>query len=201
MNIRASDMAYMVLTSVVVIGSYLFLRYSYHIADHLPFTQEIVLVLLGTIATMLITATLLNRQTAVELRKEQSIKFVELKSEIYLEFIAFIESLIARKALTEEDRIRLEFFAHKLAIIATPEVLERFHAFLDVFNRSSNDDTLNQCESQDISMALAQLTIGIRRDLVGENDLLDPARPEDIVRYITRNAREAWNEPAGHRKS
>ncbi len=194
MNIRASDMAYMTLTATAVVGGYLFLRYSYHLADHLPFTQEIVLVLLGTIATMLITATLLNKQTAIELRKEQSIKFVELKSEIYLEFIGFIEGVIVRKTLRDEDRVRLEFFAHKLAIIATPEVLARFHAFLDVFNRSSNDDVLNQVESQDISMALAQLTIGIRRDLVGENDLLDPARPEEIVGFITRNAKDAWKD-------
>ncbi len=194
MHIRPSDMIYMALTATVVVGSYLFLRYSYHIADSMPFTQEIILVMLGTIATMLITAILLNRQTAVELRKEQSIKFVELKSEIYLEFIAFMENLLVRKALHEEDRIRLEFFAHKLAIIASPEVLSRFHAFIEVFNRSSSDELLNQTESHDISMALAQLTIGIRNDLVGENDMLESARPAEIVRFITRNARSAMEE-------
>jgi len=73
----------LIMSASVFIGGYLFLRLAYHVADKFPFTQEIILVVLGTLATILITAMLLNKQTEVELQKEQSIKFIELKTETY----------------------------------------------------------------------------------------------------------------------
>ena len=67
------------LTAVTFIGGYAFLRLAYNATDRMPFTQEIILIVLGTVATVLITALLLNKQTAVEVQKEQNIKFLELK--------------------------------------------------------------------------------------------------------------------------
>ncbi len=70
---------YLLLVTVAFIGGYLFLRAAYMVSDEFPFTQEIILVFLGTIATALITALLLNKQTEVELKKEENIKCIELK--------------------------------------------------------------------------------------------------------------------------
>ncbi|WP_297439858.1 hypothetical protein [Sulfurimonas sp.] len=66
---------YLLLTFLTLIAGYTYLRYAYKVTDSTPFTQEIVLIILGTIATVFITALLLNKQTEVEIEKEQSIKF------------------------------------------------------------------------------------------------------------------------------
>ncbi|HEC06119.1 MAG TPA: hypothetical protein ENJ12_04675, partial [Thiolapillus brandeum] len=127
------NLIYLSLTATVVVGGYAFLRYAYRVMDQMPFTQEIVLIILGTVATVLITAMLLNKQTEVELKKEQSIKFIELKSEIYMDFISHMEQLMLDKAVTEQDHVRLQFLTHKLAMVASPAVLEQYQQFLEVF--------------------------------------------------------------------
>ncbi len=187
------NLLYLFLTAVVVVGGYAFLRYSYRVMDKAPFTQEIVLIILGTVATMLITAMLLNKQTEVELKKEQSIKFIELKSEIYMDFIGHIEQLMLEKTVTEEDHVRLQFLTHKLAMVASPAVLEQYEQFLQVFNRSTRDESLDKDEGNAISSALAQLTVKIRQDLVGELDAQGIYDAGAIRQQVIDNARESSN--------
>ncbi len=187
------NLLYLFLTAVVVVGGYAFLRYSYRVMDKAPFTQEIVLIILGTVATMLITAMLLNKQTEVELKKEQSIKFIELKSEIYMDFIAHIEQLMLEKTVTEEDHVRLQFLTHKLAMVASPAVLEQYEQFLQVFNRSTRDQSLDKDEGNAISAALARLTVKIRQDLVGELDAQGLYDARAIDQQVMDNARESSN--------
>ncbi|BAO43161.1 hypothetical protein [Thiolapillus brandeum] len=187
------NLLYLFLTAVVVVGGYAFLRYSYRVMDKAPFTQEIVLIILGTVATMLITAMLLNKQTEVELKKEQSIKFIELKSEIYLDFIQHIEQLMLEKSVTEEDHVRLQFLTHKLAMVASPAVLEQYEQFLQVFNRSTRDESLDKDEGKAISSALALLTVKIRQDLVGELDAQGIYDVAAISQQVIDNARELNN--------
>ncbi len=187
------NLLYLFLTAVVVVGGYAFLRYSYRVMDKAPFTQEIVLIILGTVATMLITAMLLNKQTEVELKKEQSIKFIELKSDIYMDFIAHIEQLMLEKTVTEEDHVRLQFLTHKLAMVASPAVLEQYEQFLQVFNRSTRDQSLDKDEGNAISAALARLTVKIRQDLVGELDAQGVYDARAIDQQVMDNARESSN--------
>lgn len=191
MSARNTNLLYLFLTAVVVVGGYFFLRYAYRVTDRLPFTQEIVLILLGTVATILITAMLLNKQTEVELRKEQSIKFIELKSRVYMEFIDFIEGLIRKQSLEPEDIVELQFYTHKLAIIASPQVLEQYHSFLEVINQSLRDEEISRREGELISHALAELTVKIREDLVGEVDRSGSMSIASINRQIMDNAQEA----------
>ncbi len=180
---------YLVLTAVVVVGGYAFLRYAYRVADQLPFSQEIVLIILGTLITVLITAMLLNKQTEVELKKEQSIKFIELKSSIYMDFVAYIEKLLLAGEVTHQDHVRLQFFTHKLAMVASPGVLAQYRQFLKVFNDSTRDADLDRSEGDAISVALARLTVQIRRDLVGEQDLAEVEDLTLIDRQVLDNAR------------
>ncbi len=81
-KLNRENIIYMLLSILLVVGGYWFLRYAYQVADAAPFSQEIVLVILGTIITILITAILLNKQTEVELKKEENIKFIELKTDL-----------------------------------------------------------------------------------------------------------------------
>ncbi len=186
-RIRLQTLLQMGLTAVLFVGGYFFLRAAYHLAEPMPFTQEIVLVVLGTLATVLITAILLNKQTEVELTKEQNVKFLDLKTTIYLDLLHYLEGLFHQPQITEDDVVRLQFLTHKLAISASPEVLQRFQNLLRIFSASIGDRRLDHRERDDLHDALAELTIAIRRDLIGELDAAGPVSTEEIERRVRAN--------------
>jgi len=179
----------MILSAVVFIGGYFFLRLAYHMSDKMPFTQEIILIVLGTLATILITALLLNKQTSVELEKEQSIKFIELKTETYQNLIDTIEEMVLHKDITSDDLTRLKFHTHRLAIFASPAVLEEYEHFLEIFNKMIAQDRHVSMQDEDLlSEALAKLTVYIRADLVGELDEESGRTQKQIREQIMANA-------------
>lgn len=183
-----NNLVLMILSGVVFIGGYFFLRLSYQVADSMPFTQEIILIVLGTIATILITAMLLNKQTSVELEKEQSVKFIELKTEAYQNLIDTIETLVVSEKVDNKVLTQLKFQTHRLAIFASPEVLEEYRNFLDVFHQAVDSDKyISIEESTLISHALAKLTVYIRTDLVGQLDTESQYSATKIREQILEN--------------
>ena len=180
----------MLLSAIVFVGGYFFIRLAYQVSDQMPFTQEIVLIILGTLATILITALLLNKQTSVELEKEQSIKFIELKTQTYQDLIDSIEEMVLHKDISTEDLIRLKFHTHRLAIFASPAVLAEYEHFLMIFNEMIAKDRHVSLEDEDvIAEALAKLTVYIRADLVGELDEESGHSAKEIRDQIIANAR------------
>jgi len=167
---RHQNLLYMGLTALTVVGGYFFLRYAYHIADSFPFSQEIILIVLGTVATILITAMLLNKQTEVELKKEQRVLFLELKSKIYLDILAHIEQIATSREASREDAVRLQFLGHRLTLVASPAILAEFENLLNAYNRATADNVISPADSEDLCRAMAELTIAIREDLIGEQD-------------------------------
>ena len=186
----ANNRILMLLSAIVFVGGYFFMRLAYQVSDQLPFTQEIVLIILGTLATILITALLLNKQTSVELEKEQSIKFIELKTETYQNLINTIEEMVLHKNISTEDLIRLKFHTHRLAIFASPAVLEEYENFLTIFNEMiAKDRHVNLKDEDMLAEALAKLTVYIRADLVGELDEESGHSAKEIRDQIIANAR------------
>ncbi|BBB31978.1 conserved hypothetical protein [Thermotomaculum hydrothermale] len=181
------NIVFMVLTSITIIGGYFFLRYAYKVTDQTPFTQEIVLIFLGTIATILITATLLNKQTEVELKKEQSIKYLDLKSNTYLDLINYIESIILKRNLEHKDIIKLQFLTHRLATVASPNVLIEYTNFLKIFEKSYTDKKIDDKDEDELSKALAKLTIKIREDMIGELDKQSGYDTQEIEQKVIEN--------------
>jgi len=180
----------MILSSILFIGGYLFLRLAYHMTDSMPFTQEIILIVLGTIATILITALLLNKQTSVELEKEQSVKFIELKTETYQNLINTIEEIVQAEKIDELILTKLRFHTHRLAIFASPAVLKEYRNFLNIFEeRVVVDKEVSGNDVDIISQALAKLTIYIRADLIGELDGAEDEAHEDISKQIIQNSK------------
>ena len=170
-KILGSNIVLMLLSAVIFVGGYFFLRLAYHMSDKMPFTQEIILIILGTLATILITAMLLNKQTSVELEKEQSVKFIDLKTETYQNLINTIEDIVLHDNISERELIKLNFHTHRLAIFASPAVLEEYENFLKVFDEHiTQDKHINEQDKDTLSHALAKLTVYIRADLVGELD-------------------------------
>jgi len=178
----------MVLSAIVFVGGYFFLRLGYHMADKMPFTQEILLIVLGTIATILITAMLLNKQTSVELEKEQSVKFIDLKTQTYQNLIDTLEEMLLHKDITSNELTQLQFHTHRLAIFSSPAVLKEYRNFLNVFNETiANDKHVSMEDSSLISHALAKLTVYIRADLLGELDAENEHSSTQIREQIMAN--------------
>ncbi len=169
-KLNRENIIYMLLNILLVVGGYWFLRYAYQVADAAPFSQEIVLVILGTIITILITAILLNKQTEVELKKEENIKFIELKTDIYLQLFDHLEQIILDGNADQKDKIKLRILAHKLAIVSSPEVLKQFEDFLESFATVTKDDLVGKSDTNILMDELAELSIYIRKDLVGDLD-------------------------------
>ena len=180
----------MLLSAVVFVGGYFFLRLAYHMSDKTPFTQEIILIVLGTLATILITALLLNKQTSVELEKEQSVKFIDLKTHTYEELINTIEEIVIAENINNTQLTKLRFHTHRLAIFASPDVLKEYRNFLDVFDDTiMKDREVSVDDANALSHALAKLTIYIRADLIGELDIQSGEKVKKIAQQIIENSK------------
>jgi len=187
MSILTKQFSYLVLTLLTLVFGYAYLRYAYKVTDSTPFTQEIVLIILGTIATVFITALLLNKQTAVEIEKEQNIKFLDLKTQTYEKLLDLIENMVIENNISETDITKLQFVTHRLAIFASAGVLNEYTNFLELVSKVSKDRTLSN-DTEEIAQALGKLTILIRFDLLGENKNEKVYTIEQIKKIIRKNS-------------
>jgi hypothetical protein len=192
MDNSTKKILYLILTFLTLVAGYAYLRYAYKVTDTTPFTQEIVLIILGTIATVFITALLLNKQTEVEIEKEQSIKFLDLKAATYEKLLDLMESMSEESILTDKDITKLQFVTHRLAIFASPAVLNEYNNFLKVISHLSKDGTLED-DNHQLGEALGKLTVQIRFDLLNENPTRKIYTAEQIKRMIKRNSDSSSN--------
>ena len=158
---------YLLLSFATLLMGYAYLRYAYKVSDSTPFTQEIVLIILGTVATIFITALLLNKQTSVEIEKEQNIKLFELKTTAYETLLDQLEKMSLVENFSNSELIHLQFITHRLAVIASPEVLEEYELFLNVIQEISKDGSFTG-DATSLHEALSELTLKIRADLIGD---------------------------------
>jgi hypothetical protein len=156
-----------VLSLFTLVSGYAYIRYAYNVTDSFPFTQEIVLIIAGTLVTVFITALLLNKQSAVEVEKEQNILHLNLKTTTYQELLNLLEEMTILTNFSQKELIRLQFITHKLAIVASNEVIEQYQAFLAVIKEIATDDSFSGDLPQ-LHEALSSLTIKIRQDILGE---------------------------------
>lgn len=187
-KLKRDNLIYMLLSAILIVGGYWFLRYAYKVAEAIPFAQEIVLIVLGTIVTILITAILLNKQTEVELKKEENIKFIELKTDIYLQLFDHLEQIVLDGNADQKDKNKLRILAHKLAIVASPEVLTHFEGFLEKFTAVTEDDLVGQADTNILMEELAELSIYIRKDLIGDLDNRQGIDEKILAKQILDNS-------------
>ncbi len=170
---------YILLTFATFVVGFVFLHSAYYEHTKNPYAQEIVLIMLGTIATILITAALLNKQSELELDKEHHIKIFELKSSIYLDLINFLEKIVTKGSVAKEELIYIEFLTHKISIVASEAVLQEYSNFIDIINKAVDDQLISEADSDAISASLAKLTVKIREDLLQNDE--DADRLEQLI--------------------
>ncbi len=176
---------YLLISFLTFIVGYSYLRLAYNTTNEMPFVQEIVLVVLGTIVTVAITAALLSKQSEVEIEKEQRVKVFDLKSKLYFDLIEFIEELLKNEIISEKDMTTLEFLTHKISIIANPSVLKSYNSFLKIVAKTAKDEKITSLESDDLSEGLALLCSEVRYDLMPKGD----QQLEEVKKTILGNIR------------
>jgi len=183
---KIKQIFYLALSLLTLVSGYFYLRYAYKVSDTTPFTQEIVLIILGTVATVFITAMLLNQQTAVEIEKEQNIKFLDLKARTYEKLLDLMEKMSLVENFSDAELTNLQFITHRLAIVASPDVLNEYQNFLQVISKISADNSFSG-DAELLSEALGALTIQIRQDLIG-NRRSSRFTDQQIRKIITSNS-------------
>ncbi len=183
----AKQLIYIILTLFTLIAGYAYLRYAYKVTDSTPFTQEIVLIILGTLATIFITALLLNKQTAVEIEKEQSIKFLDLKAKTYERLLDLLEEMSLLSTFSNSEITKLQFITHRLAIFSSPDVLDEYNRFLQTLKELSKDANLSN-DMMELSEAIGKLTIQIRYDLLNESYAQTEYSKSQIKNLIVNNS-------------
>ncbi len=184
---QRNSLLFLLLALITSVGGYLYFREAYYVSEPAVFSQEVILILIGSIITVFITAMLLNKQTEVEIHKEERIRYLELKSRIYMQLIDHIEDIILSGETTEDDLTRLKFLNHKLSLVASPEVLVQFQDFVEAFMRASRDSDIDSGEADEIMRHLALLTIRIRHDLLGDLDEGQVLSEGEIAEQIKTN--------------
>ena len=181
-----NSVKYLIVAIITFVVGLIFLKSAYEGTTNYPFEQEIVLIVLGTIATIAITASLLSKQSEIELQKEQRVKVFDIKSNLYFELISFIEKLIRTEKIEENDLITLEFLTHKISILASPEVLREYTHFIKIIKETSIDHKISPMESETLSASLAKLCGKIRYDLLPK----DEQNHEEIQSIIDQNIKQ-----------
>ncbi len=152
---------------IAMLSGYFSFRLMYGVGDQFPFGQEILLVALGTIATILITALLLSQQTDMELRKEGLVLLLDQKSQIYLALVDHIGEIVEKGRLEPGALAELRVLNHKLAMIGGASVIRKFNVVLGLLDEAVNDQKISDQEQAKIMQAVAVLSYHMRRDLLG----------------------------------
>jgi len=186
-EINSKQVLYLLLSLATLLAGYAFLRYSYRVTDSMPFTQEIVLIILGTVATIFITALLLNKQTSVEIEKEQSIKFLDLKTHTYERLFDVLEEMSSVDNFKNSSLVTLQFITHRLAIIASADVIYEYHEFLKVIKKASADNSFSG-DNALLHKAIGSLTVEIRKDLTNGIDESEKYTILQVSEMIEKNS-------------
>ncbi|RTM08493.1 MAG: hypothetical protein EKK31_08705 [Hyphomicrobiales bacterium] len=165
---RARDLAYALFSIAIGGAAYLAFREMFVESEPVPFAREVVLVFLGAVATIYLTAVLLNRQTELELRKEGQVIILQKKNDIYMACIEKVAQIV-ETALHNDDLIdELRVLNHKLAVLGSSDVIASFENVLDTLISGLRDGKLNSEDGSNIMKAVAEMTSAMRRDILEE---------------------------------
>ncbi|HHL20486.1 MAG TPA: hypothetical protein ENJ52_03055 [Aliiroseovarius sp.] len=184
----------LILLVLTIVTGYLGFRYFYGVSGDFPYSQEVLLVFIGAVVTVLITALLLNQQTELELRKEGQVLLLDRKSSIYGALIEHVGEIVEKGAMNAELYADLRVLNHKLAMIGSAPVIRHFNAVLDQLDLSMRDQSIAAHEQDQIMRAVATLTYHMRRDLLGQIGGEDDA---EVLQFIQANNADLESDEAG----
>lgn len=186
MKYSLRDLAYLVVATSFGVGIYFMFRAMYMSEEPLPFAQELTMVFLGAVVTIALTAALLNRQTELELRKEGRVIILQQQCDIYMSCIEKVAEIV-ENAKHEAGLIDdLRVLNHKLAVVASEEVVIRFAVVLDALLSGFADGALSEADGEKVMQSVADLTTAMRSDVLQNTALTSTNAASTIRRNSTR---------------
>lgn len=182
---RVLDAFYLLIAFIIIGAGYTVFRWLYFAGEAIPFAQEMILVFLGAVATIYITAVLLNRQTELELRKEGRVLLFDLKNTIYMAIIEKTSEIVEKERFDAMLIDDLRVLNHKLGVIGSVHVVETFHEVLTMLLQGLEDSGLSQADVNQIMRSVAELTYAMRNDLLGE---IGAESKLDVRKLILKNS-------------
>lgn len=174
----------LILIAIIFFSGYATLRIVLN-SEVTPLTFEIYAAIIGFTITSLTTWALLGKQTENELKKEDSIRFLNLKTSIYLELIKQLEDIIRNQKITHEDVIELRLLNQKMIFAASEEVLVAFNKFVLRFVKLAEQKTISDKNIDDLLDEMSLLSVAVRKDLMGDRAKDDPV-DKDLRKLILR---------------
>ncbi|MBB6062580.1 hypothetical protein HNP65_001018 [Thermosipho japonicus] len=187
MSLKNKNLLIMVLAVALSIITYFLFREMYYSNSDFPYSQEILAALIGTVITILITSLLLNKQTEVEMLKEENLKILELKASIYNELFSYLEKVFLKQEVTKSDIIKLKLINQKLSTIASIDVLKIFEKFIEEFNLATKDKKILGDDIDDLLEILSSLSNAIRYDLLEGKHVEKASEKSEIFNQILKN--------------
>jgi hypothetical protein len=94
-----------------------------------------------------------------------------------------------KESFSSKELVRLQFITHKLAIIASTEVIDEYQAFLKTIKEISSYESFSGEEPQ-LHESLSHLSVQIRRDIIGTDNLKEYSdkETENIILNNTKTA-------------
>lgn len=166
MSNRLRNLAFGLAAAAVGIGILFLFRSMYLAEDKLPFAQEMTLIFLGAVVTIVLTAALLNRQTDPELRKEGRVIVLQQQCDIYMACIEKVAEIVETARHDEKLIDELRVLSHKLAVVASAGVVSRFERVLESLQSGFADGALSDADGESVMTAVADLTIAMRSDVL-----------------------------------
>ena len=163
----ARNAAHLASTLLVLLGAYMLFRAMY-LGSEVVFAQETVLVFLGAVATVSVTASLLNRQTELERRKEGQVIVLARKGDIYMAAIEKVAAIVETERHDAGLIDELRVLGHKMAVVASLDVIRAFQEVLDGLLSGLEDGHLEGADAEAVMHAVAQLSFAMREDLLRE---------------------------------
>ncbi len=186
MNHSFRQVILFVSTAIVTVFGYLLVRSILDSKSVMPITFELYAALLGVILTALITFSLLSKQTQAELNKEESIKFLDLKINVYTELINQVQDIMSKAEITDIDMIEIRLLNQKITYVASVEVLEAFNRFADEFARKARKEKISDNDIDDLLLRLSDVSLAVREDLLSSRES-EAVRKKVRARLLSSN--------------
>ncbi|GAB4380074.1 MAG: hypothetical protein Kow0075_11130 [Salibacteraceae bacterium] len=156
----------LIIIAIILSFGYFTLRLVLNSESSKPVTYELYAAIIGFTITSLTTWALLGKQTENELKKEEQIRFLSLKTAIYQELIVQLEDIVRKEKITHEDIIELRLLNQRMIFVASEPVLIAFNRFVLRFVKLAHKSHFTEKDIDDLLDELTLVSVSIREDIL-----------------------------------
>jgi len=153
------------------------------------YAKEIASAIFGVLLTITITAIMLQKQSAVDMRKDRNAKMLEAKLKMYDDLIGGLGNILAADDVTDYI-VPVQVLNQRLALLGDQDVVESFSKFASRFARAAraakdrSSGKLTDREKDELLEALGEMSVDMRVDVLSGEELQEFESQRDKFRAI-----------------